>query len=531
MTLLSNPVDGVGAIAAGARAGQIVAINDAGALALAANVPIGGNGGHFGRWENGGAGPAGAGLNEWFSSVGTRTPLTTEAGWFNDSASIETGTTTTGVFSIGGNSGIQFSSTSGTWVYEKTFITPVLSDGTNTCSDQCGFAVGNPATSGAVLRYTHSVNGGKYQYVTAAGGVSTAMDSGIALVAGNAYHVRIEMLNDQLATFYLITTFAGSTWSDTGVWVNPTTISTNIPSGSGQMVGSGTTLQKSAGTTSFKQKIGYQWDERIPPFTRVEPTRFIADGMLSGGDGVGQALGAPFTALGVNSSGLPSWSLPCLIKPPIVFHAYGRGGFQGPNAHDFGLTFGGSAGVGAAGVQAIDNSLFGTTALLSNFVADGWAAFQTAIAIKLDATVNPLLFEGVLSSEVLSTGGAPFNGRAGYLDSISVAPSNGIFVELDSNANAAITCKARAGGVTTTTSTGITIVADTYYFVRHVSTATAISFYVQANDATAPTPIVITTNIPTGVAMAAAIQVRSTGAVGLTRLRYGYALAESRSTT
>lgn len=538
MGLLTTSVDGIGAIAVGARAGQILQVTDAGTLVLAANHALGQIGGHYSVTEMGGAGGfAGVGLNEWLSGgVGTgavRTPSSSEAGWFNGSGTVETGTTTTGSFGLGGNATIQFSSVSGTWFYELTFSLPVLSDGTNTYTLQAGFIVGNPTTAGAVLKYTHSANGGRFQFAAASAGVTTNVDSGVTLVAGNYYHARIEVVNNGAANFFLNTTFSGTTWSDTGVWGAPlATISTNVPSGSIDRLFCGFNLQKSAGTTSVKMKWGHMTVDRIPPFTRSEPQRFISDGMLSGGDAIGQALGAPGNMFGITSGGTAGWSPPNRIKHPFVAYAYGHGGFVGSNPHDFSSVFSGTS-IGAWSAECVDNSLWGTTGLINNFSADGAAAFTTAPVWKLDSTVNPLVFETILSTTTLSTGGSPFNSRGGFLDSVSVAPSNGIFVELDSNAAAAIQCKVRVGGVTTTVSTGITIVANTYYFVRIIALATSISFYVAADDAAAlTTPIAtITTNIPTGVAMCAADVIRSTGATVLCKLRIGPILVYSRSTT
>lgn len=538
MGLISTVSDGVGSISAGARAGQILQVNDAGVLFLGTNHPVGQIGGHYSVHENGAAGGLlGVGLNEWFSggsgAGAVRTPLTTEAGWFNGSGSIETGTTSTGSFSLGSNPSVQFSSTSGTWFFELTFSLPVLSDVTNTYTLQTGFALGNPLTAGAALKYTHSVNGGRFQFTTGSGGVTTSVDSGVALVAGNYYHLRIELINNTSANFSLITTFNGGTWSDTGVWGSPlATISTNIPNGSADRLFSGINLTKSAGTTSVKLKYGYLTMNRIPPLVRVETSNFVAEGALSGGDCIGQSLGAKGNTLGIARGGFPGWFPPQRMGHPFQFLAFGRPGFVLANPHDFGYTLSGSPG-GVQAAECVDNSLWGTTALINNFSATGAAAFCTAIALKLDATVNPLFFETVISPTVLSTGGAPFNIRAGFVDSVTVAPSNGIYVELDGSVSTLIQCKVMVGGVVTTVATGITITTLINYFIRIIATSTSISFYVAVDDTTAlTTPIaVITTNIPIGVAMAAANICRSTGSVALAKVRTGPVLAFSRSTT
>lgn len=534
MGLLSVSADGIGAIAAGARANQIVQVSDAGVLVLAANVPAGQRGGHYSVFENGAAGPTAAGLGEWastaFGAGASRAALTSEAGWFNGSAAIETGTTTTGQFLVASKALVQFSATSGLWVYEIPFSIPVLSDGTDTWSLQLGPAFGFSA--GASLKYTHGVNGGRFQYVTTTNSVSTAVDSGITAVAGTYYHLRIEALNDTLASFYLITTFTGTTWSDTGVWTSPTTIATNVPSGSGNQLFGSIALVKSAGTTSRKLKYQYQSFYRVPPFTRVEATSFISSGKLGGGDGVGQGIGSPLNALGVSSRGTPGWLPPIRIKAPIVFYAYGRGGWVGSNNHDFGFVMGGTAGAGDRGTECVDNHLLGTTGIITGFIADGYCAFATAIALKIDASVNPIVFETVCATAAtLSSVGAPFSCRSGLFNLLTAAPTSGIWVDADSKAAGALQCKTRVGGVTTTTTTGITIVADTNYLLRIIATATSVTFLVAANDGAVPTPIVITTNIPTAVAMCAADVIRSSGATGLCKMRLGYALCYQRSTT
>ena len=131
-----------------------------------------GHGQQYWEFENGGSGSGGQGLNIWsnaFVGAGSqRLPLTGEPAWFANAASFETGTTTTGSCTAQRTVSLQAGSTSGALNYEATISIPVLSDGTDTYSFACGLTnstSGLLASSGAFVRYTHSNNSGKFEFV------------------------------------------------------------------------------------------------------------------------------------------------------------------------------------------------------------------------------------------------------------------------------------------------------------------------------------------------------------------------------
>lgn len=536
MSLLSTPSDGVGL--AGAKANMIPLVGDAG-LALWPNLPGGHYGGHYSEFENGAAGPLGQGLNAWVSIAGgagaVRTPLTGEAGWFQCAASFETGTATTGSFMMNRvPAAMTFSSTSGLWAYECTFSVPTISDGTNTFTVQLGFfdpsTTGTSLFHGVTLLYTHGTNGGRFQLGTANNGTASSVDTGVTLVAGNYYHIRIEVLNNTLVTAYIKTTFSGSAWADDGTWTSPVaTLSTNIPTNVRTHF-PGFTIQKSAGTTSRKIKVGHQVATRDAAFTPVERARFVAAGRLTARDGVGQALGAKGTALAILPSKVPGWLPPLRLAHPIVFHAYGRGGWNGNPAHDFGYSLIG--GSGSAEIARADG-LFGASTMNTGFTSSSGIVYHSALALALDATVSPLFFETVFEIDTLSTSGQQCVQQAGFLDSFTGAPTNGIWIEIDAVQNAQALCKCTAGGTTTSVASGLSISANTTYIVRIVATSTSVQFWIKPDDGSAfGSPVAtISTNIPTATALCAALGNRNTSGTTGHVIHMSYAQAFSRSST
>lgn len=113
-----------------------------------------------------------------------------------------------------------------------------LSDGTNTFTQWIGLT-NNYGAEGAELacfRYTHSVNGGKWQSVTSLAGVQTAADTGVTVVAGaeKLFDIRVNSAGTEV-TFYI-----------NGVLV--ATHSTNIPTGE---LGAMVNTIRSAGTADI----------------------------------------------------------------------------------------------------------------------------------------------------------------------------------------------------------------------------------------------------------------------------------------
>jgi hypothetical protein len=99
---------------------------------------------------------------------------------------------------------------------------PTLSNGTNRFLITTGFTDSFPDTNSNVteFRYTDNVNGGRWQYVCRAGGTETAVDSGVAVVAGTWYYL-VAVVNA-----------AGTAVAFTINGVSPQTISTNVPTAS-----------------------------------------------------------------------------------------------------------------------------------------------------------------------------------------------------------------------------------------------------------------------------------------------------------
>lgn len=121
-----------------------------------------------------------------------------------------------------------------------------LSDGTDTYTAYIGFGdnIGSgDMTDGAYFRYTHSVNSGKWECVTAQGGTRTATDSGVTADT----------------TFMIFDIRVNEAGTSVEFYINGTlrqTHTTNIP-GAAQYTGILMKIEKSAGTTS--RRIYADW--------------------------------------------------------------------------------------------------------------------------------------------------------------------------------------------------------------------------------------------------------------------------------
>jgi hypothetical protein len=159
----------------------------------------------------------------------TGTTATGETHWYNGGAG-------------GGINLIRFGSQALDW-YWRSAISAV-SDGTNTYSITNGF--GEQVTSkdqneGAYFTYTHSVNGGRWQCVTASGGTRTTTDSGVS--ASTSYQ-QFRIVVNQSGTevlFYIDGSLVA-------------THTTNIPTANTALVSN---IVKSAGNTSRVQYVDY----------------------------------------------------------------------------------------------------------------------------------------------------------------------------------------------------------------------------------------------------------------------------------
>lgn len=481
------------------------------------------------EFENGGSGGpsptlgnSGQGLNAWrsvFAGAGAaRTPLTGEPSWFQNGAFLETGTTSSGSYgtSLASAPAIMFSASSGEWIYESTFSLPILSTAGETYVFSTGFnnnSNGLLTTDGCYLRYTHSLNSGRLQARCVANSVETVGDTSVTLVAGNYYHIRVRVVNNTLAEFWVKTVYSGGVWTDDGIWGTPlVSITTNIPTGAARVTANGTVILKSVGTASRGFKLGHQYTRHLP------------------NSAIGQQ---PGNVRGRDEAGALSWLMPQCISAPIVFHAYGRGGFNPSAPADFGPATGSPGTSGVIDGTAQDNGHFGTSRLRTGTNAAGYAAYVTSKSLTIDQYTQPMVLEGVFSISTLSTVAQQFEFYKGLFDTYTATPTDGIFLFVDSSTSGEAQFVCRSGGVGSTTPSGITIVAGVYYFVRIVITSTQVDFYlgVDGNAALNVPTASITTNIPTGVTMQAGYLNRKLAGTTNRDVLYTYALAYQRSTT
>ena len=96
---------------------------------------------------------------------------------------------------------------------------------------------------GIYFRYTHNVNGGKWELVAEVGGVETVADSGITVAANTWYNLRIETYGHTSATFYI---------DD----VNVGTIATGLPEDANH-TGVNIGIFKSAGTSTRAYRVDW----------------------------------------------------------------------------------------------------------------------------------------------------------------------------------------------------------------------------------------------------------------------------------
>jgi hypothetical protein len=160
-------------------------------------------------------------------------------------ATLTTGTSGTGAASLWTRHTAPMAFGERAMVYEAAVYVPTASDGTDTFTVRCGFGDGlvTEGSNGAFFRYTHSVNGGRWECVTRDAGSETAADSGIA-GAGAWAVLRVHVEAD-----------GGTiTFSIDGVAVE--TATTDIPTAS---LGHGTHIVKSAGTNARTLLADYQY--------------------------------------------------------------------------------------------------------------------------------------------------------------------------------------------------------------------------------------------------------------------------------
>ena len=123
--------------------------------------------------------------------------------------------------------------------FRAEFRSPAaLSDATNEYFIQAGFidSVTSDSNDGAFLKYTHSLNGGQWQFLTADNSTRTTGNSTVALAVNTWYCLRVVMYPNGTAEFYI-----------DGVSLGRNTA--NLP-GNGRDFSFGIVLRKNAGTTA-----------------------------------------------------------------------------------------------------------------------------------------------------------------------------------------------------------------------------------------------------------------------------------------
>lgn len=125
--------------------------------------------------------------------------------------------------------------------YTYRFKLATLSDGTNTYVGRCGFidSISAESTDAIYFRYTHSVNGGKWEAVTRRNSVETAVDTGISASTTDwrVFDIIVSADGTSVA-FYIDLALVA-------------TITTNIPGDASRGFVAGMYFQRSAGTTTL----------------------------------------------------------------------------------------------------------------------------------------------------------------------------------------------------------------------------------------------------------------------------------------
>lgn len=155
---------------------------------------------------------------------------------------ISTGTDTNGRCSIHrGPSQIFFGNHGNALVIRYRAALSAVSDGTDTYTMYLGFGDSGGSSGdnndGAYFRYTHSVNGGEFEAVTAKAGSRTATDTNVAAATTyKIFEIRVNAAGNSV-TFYIDGSLVA-------------TNTTNIPDTSSNYCGFLAKIEKSAGTTA-----------------------------------------------------------------------------------------------------------------------------------------------------------------------------------------------------------------------------------------------------------------------------------------
>jgi len=152
------------------------------------------------------------------------------------------GTSTTGNASIRSVSAFCFLGNSWEWRYDAIVKLIALSDGTDTYTMRLGFIDSGTAesTDGVFFRYTHSVNGGKWQKVARNNSTET----------GSANDTTVTAQTSTYSHFAIVVNSAGDSAEFFIDGVSVGTETANIPTGASRQTGVGLMFLKSAGTTN-----------------------------------------------------------------------------------------------------------------------------------------------------------------------------------------------------------------------------------------------------------------------------------------
>lgn len=155
------------------------------------------------------------------------------------------GTTTTGYAFQRSSSLAALQVGAGEIVLEGMIIIDDLSDGTETFTFEFGISdkAANTFTDGCLIRYSHGLNGGKFQYISSNTSSFDAVDSGITVAADTWYKLKIVINAAATEATFTIDGAASQTITET----------LNTSTGHGVICG----LTKSAGTTARTMKVDY----------------------------------------------------------------------------------------------------------------------------------------------------------------------------------------------------------------------------------------------------------------------------------
>jgi hypothetical protein len=180
-----------------------------------------------------------------------------------------------------------------------------------------------------------------------------------------------------------------------------------------------------------------------------------------------------------------------------------------------------SAGTGATGSNAVTDDKHPLSRAYSpGTTSTGRFGLSWSGQVVFDTTGHVWRYETRFQIPTISNGTDTFTFSAGFHDATAAVDAvDGAYVKIESNAAAALQCMTSANSVRTTTSSGVTIVAGTWYRVVIVVTnVTKVEFYVYAEGSAFPSSptVTITTNIPTAAARATAVTAQNIKSLGTT---------------